>query len=273
MFLKKRRPKVAFVLAGGGNRGAAQVGMLKALTQRGIIADLVVAVSVGAINGAAYAANPTTKGVDILADIWNSLRGEDIFPGGFLHGRWQFLQHKEAAYPPDGLRNLIERSLGYENLEQAKIPLEVVATSMADGGERWFSSGPVIDTIMASATLPGVFPPVWLNGEPLIDGGVVNDVPISRAIELGAKQIFVFLCGPFDYVPQEHKRPIETLLVAFSIAVQSRFRREMANLPKDVKVVVLDISPGPTLNYSDFSRTEQFMRDGFERTIAVLDKN
>src|ERR1700728_126866 len=90
--------RTAFVLAGGGSRGAVQVGMLAELTDRGIRADRVFGASVGAINGGAYASNPTPEGVEQMAEIWRKLKGDDIFPRSPLDGPWLFLQKRPAVH-------------------------------------------------------------------------------------------------------------------------------------------------------------------------------
>src|SRR5207302_9932897 len=103
-----------------------------------------------------------------------------------------------SVHHNDGLRRLIDRALTFERFEDAPVPFQVVATSLRTGRERWFSEGPLLDPILASAALPGVFPPVEIEGELFIDGGVVDNVPMTRAAALGATRMFVFHVGNFD---------------------------------------------------------------------------
>ena len=174
--------RTAFVLAGGGSRGAVQVGMLQELTRRGIRADRVYGASVGAINGASYAGQPTLENAERMADIWRALKGTDIFPRGPLDGPWAFLQKRPSVHANTGLRAIIEAGIDYEYLEEATIPIEVVTTSLTDGRERWIGHGPAVEAILASSAIPSIFPPVIIDGDMLVDGGVVNNVPISQAI-------------------------------------------------------------------------------------------
>ena len=151
-------------MAGGGTRGATQVGMLQVLVEEGIIPDRIYGASVGAVNGAALAGEPTQAGIERLTEIWRGLHGEDVYPQRRVHGPWIFLQQRESVHPNSGLREIIERGITFERLEDAAIPFEVVATSLADGREQWLTSGPAVEAILASAAIPAIFPPSRLMG-------------------------------------------------------------------------------------------------------------
>ena len=155
----RRKVRTAFVFAGGGARGSAQIGMLQALVARGITADAVYGASVGAINAAGYCGQPTAAGVDRLAERWRAITREDVFPQGRFPTPWRFFQQREAVHPNDGIRKVIESGLLFERLEDSPIPLEVVATSLTDGRMQWFSEGPAVERIQASAALPALLPP------------------------------------------------------------------------------------------------------------------
>ena len=201
--------RTAFVLAGGGSRGAVQVGMLQELIRRDIRADRVDGASVGAINGASYAGQPNMENAEQMANIWRALKGTEIFPRGPLDGPWAFIQKRPSVHANTGLRAIIEAGIDYENLEDATIPIEVVTASLTDGRERWIGHGPAVEAVLASSAIPSIFPPVIIDGDVLVDGGVVNNVPISRAIEAGCDRIYVLLCGPLHYHPPQPRRPLE----------------------------------------------------------------
>ena len=264
------RPLTALVLAGGGTRGATQVGMLQVLAEQGIVPDRIYGTSVGAVNGAAFAGEPTPAGVEHLTEIWRGLRGEDVYPQRRVHGPWIFLQQRESVHPNTGLREIIERGIAFQRLEDAVIPFEVVATSLADGREQWLTSGPAVEAILASAAIPAIFPPVEIGGIQLIDGGVVNNVPISRAIEGGATRIFVLLCGPLTYTSPISRRPIEAMLNALFIAVHARFSHEMARLPPGVEVIVFSGGGESSRDYTDFSDTDALIAVGRAEALEVL---
>jgi NTE family protein len=265
-------PTTAFVLAGGGSRGAVQVGMLTELTARGIRADRVYGASVGAINGACYAGNPTKEGIDHMADIWRKVKGTDIFPRGALDGPWAFLQKRNAVHSNSGLRAIIEAGVDFENLEDAAVPFELVTTSLTDGRERWIGHGNALDAILASSAIPSIFPPVIIDGDVLVDGGVVNNVPISRAIAAGCTRIYVLLCGPLHFHPRQPRRPAEAALTAFFVAIHARFVRELAMLPPGVEVVVFSGGGEPSAQYRDFSATAMLLEEGRSEVTAVLDR-
>jgi NTE family protein len=262
----------AFVLAGGGSRGAVQVGMLEELVRRGIRADRVFGASVGAINGGSYAGNPTLQGVRRMADVWRGVTGTEIFPRGTFDGPWAFLQKRAAVHANTGLRAIIESGIDFENLEDATIPIEVVTTSLTDGRERWIAHGPAVEAILASSAIPSIFPPVTIDGDVLVDGGVVNNVPISRALAAGCDRIYVLLCGPLHYHPPPPRRPAEAALTAFFVAVHARFVRELAALPPGVEVIVFSGGGEPSGQYRDFSATASLIEEGRAEVAAVLDR-
>jgi NTE family protein len=264
--------RTAFVLAGGGSRGAVQVGMLSELVHRGIRADRVFGASVGAINGASYAGNPTPEGLEHMADVWRAIRGTDIFPRGTFDGPWAYFQKRAAVHANTGLRKIIEEGIDYENLEDALIPVEVVTTSLTDGRERWIAHGPAVEAILASSAIPSIFPPVTIDGDVLVDGGVVNNVPISRALTTGCDRIYVLLCGPLHYHPKPPRRPAEAALTAFFVAVHARFVRELASLPPGVEVIVFSGGGEPAGQYRDFSATSALIDEGRAEVADVLDR-
>ncbi len=264
--------RTAFVLAGGGSRGAVQVGMLQELIRRDIRADRVFGASVGAINGASYAGRPTLENAERMADIWRAVKGTDIFPRGPLDGPWAFLQKRPSVHANTGLRAIIEAGIDYENLEDATIPIEVVTTSLTDGRERWIGHGPAVQAILASSAIPSIFPPVIIDGDMLVDGGVVNNVPISQAITAGCDRIYVLLCGPLHYHPPAPRRPLEAQLTAFFVAIHARFIRELASLPPGVEVVVFSGGGEPSGQYRDFSATATLIEEGRAEVADVLDR-
>ncbi len=265
-------PRTAFVLAGGGSRGAVQVGMLEELIRRDIQADRVFGASVGAINGASYAGNPTLEGIENMAAVWRNVKGDDIFPRGTFDGPWAFLQKRPSVHANSGLRAIIESGVDYENLEDATIPIEVVTTSLTDGRERWIGHGPAVEAILASSAIPSIFPPVTIDGDVLVDGGVVNNVPISRALSAGCDRIYVLLCGPLHYHPRAPRRPAEAALTAFFVAIHARFVRELTLLPPGVEVVVFSGGGEPSSQYRDFSATATLIEEGRAEVADVLDR-
>lgn len=224
----------AFVFAGGGSLGAIQVGMLKALLAHGIEADLVVGASVGALNAACFAGDPTPAGVARLEAIWRGLRRSDVFPAPTLGGLITVLAKRDHFVDPGPLSRLLQRHLPFQRLEEARLPCLVVTTDLLEGVEVRIASGPAVPALMASAAIPGVFPPVRLDGRYLIDGSVANHSPISAAVESGAKRVFVlptgYSCarkGPPDGVIDMALHGLNILTVGKLISAVQRFARDV----------------------------------------------
>jgi len=183
--------RTAFVLAGGATRGAIQVGMLRALTDRGIAPDVVVGTSVGAMNGAVFVADATSDGIDHLDDLWGLARTTRIFPIAPRSIVGNLRERRGYLFPNHGIRDWIETHLSHDRLEDFPIPLHVVATEVGTGRAVMLSRGDALTALLASTAIPGVFPPVSVDGTLLYDGGVSADVPLPQALELSPTTVFV----------------------------------------------------------------------------------
>ncbi len=269
-FDEEPEPMTALVLGGGSTRGAIQIGMLQVLAEHGFVPDRVFGSSVGAINGVGFAADPTREGVERMTQVWLRIRREDVYPQGRLHGPWLYLQQRDAVYSNSGLRAIIEEGFPHERIEDAVVPVEVVATSLTDGGERWFTYGPAVDAVLASSAMPAIFPPVEIDGERYIDGGVVDNVPVQRAIDAGATRIVVLLSSPPVFEPPVSKRPVEGMVNALFIAIHARFVRDMAHLPEGVEVILCTGPEGATRDFDDFSTTEHLIALGRAEASEVV---
>ncbi|MFN8051290.1 MAG: patatin-like phospholipase family protein [Acidimicrobiales bacterium] len=271
----RKRPRTAVVLGGGGNLGAIQVGQLRALAERGIEPDVVVGCSVGALNGAAFAADPTMDGVRRLEDIWRALadQPDSLMPGSWIPSPLLLVRKGAALNSNDGLRSTVEQFLGGRNeFEELAVPFQCVATDVDAGAEAWFSTGGLVEPILASAALPAVYPMVTIDDRRYLDGGVLNNVPINRAIDLGARKIFVGHVGLHGRPTPAVRRPADAALIAYWIARNGRFSRDLVNLPRDVEAVVLPPGERPELRFDDFSRTEELMEQGYAHAVEYLDQ-
>lgn len=262
--------KTVFVLGGGGNLGAIQVGMLRALIEQGIVPDEILGCSVGALNAAAIATDPSPYGVAVLERLWLDMDAESIIPSGRLSALLLLTRKGRSLHHNGGLRHAIETTMPVRRFEDFPVPFSVVATSLATGRERWFSSGDIVEPILASAALPAVFPPVEIDGELFIDGAVVDNVPIARAVDVGATRIYVLHVGNFDRPRREPKRPLDVLLHSFSIARSYRFAQDVKAVPPGIELVILPgIDPGP-IRYNDFSRSKTLIERAYVTTTNFL---
>ena len=258
----------AFVLSGGGNLGAVQVGMLRALAGAGVQPDLLVGVSVGALNAAGFAARPDLEGAERLAGLWRELTPERIYPHGRLHGPWRYFQSRPSVYSAEGLREVISEFLPYRDLADGVVPVHVVAAALPDIVEQWFDRGPAVDVLAASAALPGVYPSVTLCGRQLIDGGVVDNVPLRRALELGAQRVFVLLASGYERTWPD--KPFRMILEAYAVARRALFLRDLAEVPPGVQVTVITPEAVSGVDFRDFSRTAELIDAGHRAAAAAL---
>ena len=164
----------------------------------------------------------------------------------------------------------MRRGFPFERLEEPTIPLEVVATSLVDGRSGGSRRGRRSTPILASAAMPAIFPPVEIDGERYIDGGVVNNVPIQRAIDGGATRIVVLLCSPPLYTPAPTRRPVEGVVNAMLIAIHARFVRDMARIPEGVEVILCSGPEGTTRDFDDFSTTEHLIAQGRTEASEIV---
>ena len=260
-------PTVAFVLQGGGSRAAGQVGMLRALLEAGIRPDILVGSSAGALNAVAFAQSPTEVGLDELRELWARIRRSDIFPFSprqLVHG---MTGRRSGLFSPDRLRALLARHIGSGRLEDAVIPVRVVTTDAATGRPAVLSSGPALPALLASAALPGIFPPVELGGRWLIDGGVAADTPILQAEEAGATTSYVLPMGSAGPTI-----PAQGAVNNAFLATRQMLSRITAD---DVAMArgQVHILPSPvTANVSpmDFRSSRQLIRDGYDTTRSWL---
>lgn len=250
---------VAFVLSGGGNLGALQIGMMRALAEREIRPDVVVGCSVGAINGAALAQDPSLAGIGRIERLWRELDGKDLMPSGFLPRAVSLARRGEAIHDNEGLRRLLEEQLDARTFEELEIPFQCVATDVIGVREMWFRTGPLIEPILASAALPAVYPAVEIDGVRYLDGGIVDDIPIGRAVALGARTIYVLQVGAVSRPRPEPRRPLDVAVQSYWIARHHRFKADLAAVPPDVVLHLMPTGQTPAMRYNDFTRSAELI--------------
>lgn len=245
--------------------------MLRALVEHGEAPDLVLGCSVGALNGAAFAQEPTAAGVGRLEALWRGLDGKDVLPSGLVPAAVQLARRGAAIHGTDGLRRVIESVLRVDRFDDLALPFQCVATAVEEGAEVWFDRGELVTAVLASAALPAVYPPVEIDGVRYMDGAVVNDIPLSRAVELGADRVFVLHVGSFDRPRPSPRRPLDVALQAYWIARRHRFTRDLAAVPAGVDVTVLPMGEPPVMRYNDFTRSSALIDQAYRASAAALD--
>jgi NTE family protein len=247
---------VAWVLSGGASLGAVQVGMARALSEESLAPDMIFGTSVGAVNGAWLAGGRDIEGLD---RVWRGLRRSNLFPLRPLAGLRGFTGRASHFVPNTNLRRLIRSHLTFERLEEAPIPLTVIAADALTGSEVPLRSGPALDAVLASAALPGVFPSVEIDGRALIDGGVVDNTPITQAIQAGATEVWVLSTGYSCGMKSPPDSAVGMAMHAVALLVQQRLVLETRDREFPVPVHLIpppcpiDVSP------ADFSQTDMLI--------------
>ena len=261
--------KTALVFAGGGSFGAIQVGMMHSLAAHGISADMVVGSSVGALNGAYYAGDPTLKGVLELETIWRGLRRKDVFPVTWrtLLG---FLWRRDFLIPRDGIAKLIDDHLPYRNLQDAELPVHIVATDIVSGDSMVLSEGSAALAIIASAAIPGAFAPVRYKDFYLADGAISSNTPIRVAVAKGARRLIVLPTGYACATQTPPAGAVANALHALTLLIARQLVSELEGLSPDIEYfVVPPLCPLVGSPY-DFSRTSEHIERAIRSTDAWL---
>ncbi len=266
----------AFVLGGGGLLGAVEVGMLRALFEAGIHPDLILGTSVGALNGALVAADPGPGVIDRLVGLWESAVGNrEVYGDGAFRQVTRAVRTGTHLHSSKPLRDRLAQELGDLTFEELAVPFQCCAASIERAAEHWFTSGRVVDAVVASAAVPGLLSPAEVDGEHYLDGGIVNSIPVGRAVACGAERVFVLQVGRVDQPLAVPRRPWEVARVSFEIARRHRFHRELAELPADVTAHVLP-SGGLTrrddslLAYRDFGAVTRRIDAAYAATSVYL---
>lgn len=263
---------VAFVLSSGSSLAAAQVGMLRALIEHDIHPDIIVGCSGGAFNGVSFAEEPTLARVDHLEHIWITTPAREAMPRQWLSPAMALLGRGQSVHPTHGLYELLDRMVSAAAFEELKTPFQCVATDVLDADETWFSSGPLTDAVVASAATPVMFSPVEIDGRAYIDGGVVNDVPVRRAAELGGRVIYVLEVGRLSRAWSEPTRPVGMAVEAYWIARRHRFKRELSAIPDDVDVHLLPHDSPRDLRFHDTTHSAELIEGAYRTASEYLDE-
>jgi len=260
----------AVVLSGGANLGAVQVGMLRALIEHDVRPDMIVGTSVGAINGGYIADRWSVEGVLGLGEVWMALRRSQIFPTRPIGGFFGFVGRRDHLVSPDGLRRIVRRHVPQRRLEDFAIALHVVATDVRSGLDRCLSSGPAVDAIVASASIPGVFPPVRIDDRDYIDGGVVNNTPLSHAVDAGATTVWVLPAGFACGLTETPGSALAMTLHAVNLPINRRLQIDIERFEGSCDVHVLPPLCPVAVSPTDFGQARELMQRSHAAATAWL---
>jgi len=235
------RDHIVFVLSGGSVRGAAQAGMIRVLLEHGIVPDEVVGVSAGALNGTFLAANPTVEQARLLEGVWRDVADRKPIRGSFIRNVAAIVRGRPSFDNGDRLRALIADHAPMEDLAQASVPCHVGTTDASTGQLSWWTSGPLVDLLCATTAVPGVLPAVDLGDGTLhIDGGVVSNIPLRRALSLAPTRLVV-LDVAAKFTPATKQTALSLMLVGFRAAAAELTRQQWLDVPADLDVLHIEL--------------------------------
>jgi NTE family protein len=237
------------------------------------VPDLLVGTSAGALNAAFVASRPQTPATAReLGRVWRGLQREDIFPlrmSALVSGA---CGRRDHVVSDCGLRQLVSRHIEFEDLADAAIPLHLVAFDLTEGRELLLSGGPATDAVVASASIPGVFPPVTMAERRLIDGGVANNTPISHAIALGAERVYVLptqdarrQCG---HVPTS---ALDAATYGLGLLMESRLRIDIERYSREVELIVLPVPDTTGIQPTCFEQSARLISGALVGARAMLE--
>lgn len=257
---------VALVFCGGGSQGAMEVGFYQAIQELGLPVNLVIGSSIGALNGACIAAGmPAAE----MAQIWRSIRRRDV---ARFTLRGVFTPRRHPAFLSlDPLRQLLRKVLPVTRFEDLLIPLTIVTTDLQRGQPvYWSGAGDIIEPLIASMSLPGVFPPVEIDGHQFVDGGIANNVPLDKAVEQGAKTILMVYCTCCEASPRPFQGLVPVLIRSFSIALDRKFSAELERFGRLVRVHSVRPRFPREIDLLDFRYTEELIEIAYRQTLEYF---
>ena len=261
----------AFVLSGGGSLGAVQVGMLQALQAAGVEPDFLVGASVGALNAAYVAGHGFTgHALTSLERVWRGLRRNDVFPFDPARHLLALSGARPSLCSPRNLERLIGESLPFRRLQDAVIPVHVVATDILSGKEVLLSAGDAVSAVLASAAIPAVFPAVQIDGRSLVDGGIANNTPITHAVALGADRVVVLPAGYACALPAPPPTALASAIHAMTLLVQQRLLNEVADYRGTAELIVIPPLCPVAVSPADFRRAEELITRARRATSGWL---
>jgi NTE family protein len=234
--------------------------MLRALAESDIEPDLILGTSVGAINGAVFASDPTIGGVERLSRLWADSRLSEVTAAALLRRVSTLARTGTHLESLDAARQRLVDALPVHRVEDLTVPFQCVAASIERAAEHWFTTGELADVVLASCAVPGILPPVRIGDEHFIDGGIVNSIPVARAVLLGATTIYVLQVGRLEKSLEPPRWPWEVGLVAFEVARRHRFAYDLQSLPEGVELHLLPTGGSAAPAYNDIPGQLRFRR-------------
>lgn len=260
----------AWVLRGGASFGAAQVGMARALIEAGHHPDLLYGTSAGALNAAWLANDPSLEGTGSLDRLWTTVRRRDVFPVQVYTVLGGLGGLRDSTFSSRALTRWLRDTTTLRRLEDGALPLTVVATDLETGEEVLLDSGPTVPALLASSAMPGIFPPVRIDGRWLVDGSVASDTPVGPAVRSGADRVWVLPSIPS--VPMARPRAaLDVLLRSVSISLARDTANAVARWAKSCELYLVPAPLVPGVSAFNFARSRQLIDAAYRLTVTWLE--
>ncbi len=252
----------ALVLSGGGNLGAIQVGILRAVYAEGLRPDLIVGTSIGALNGAILAFYPSEEGLERLARIWSALPHDLSFAYNPLHLLRNAAFKRYCLVDSTFLRRILKEHLPEDDFAAAEVPLYVTATNLSQGTKHVFVSGQVSDAVLASAAVPGLLCPLEIGGQVYVDGAVMANLGLETAVDAGADEVLAIdLSGLWNFErPQSF---LGILARSLDLMVRESTSKEVDRLKGKARITVLRVNASHIWP-ADFGHAAELIEAGEE---------
>jgi len=270
--------KVAFVLSGGGNRGALEVGVLIALLEHDIRPRILVGTSVGAINAAAMAINPTLEGARGLEKTWRRVTKKDILPDNYMSMAMRLLTGRSSLFDnkrlKDYLRSRLPKAIQvFADIKGAE--LYITAADLNTGELHVFGLDPnesMLDAVMASSAFPLILAPWEYQGRQYVDGALVSDLPIRVAVEMKATEVYAIDVGKHRSIRKSRLGVLRVLRQILNANAYSRFIEDMgwaSKLPKD-RIHYINVDGFEEVGVWDFTHTPEMIEYGHQTGVEYL---
>lgn len=232
--------------------------MVRALAEAGVRPDLVVGTSIGAVNGAFIAADPSVEGAERLTEVWQEVVREGVLWERPVRKAAKIARNPTHLLTHAPLATLLDRYLPVTEFGDLTVPFQCVAAQIEESRAVWFDAGPIRPAVLASCSVPGLFPPVEIAGKHYFDGGLVHSIPVGRAVALGAREIYVLQVGRVEQQLSVPRAPWDVASVAFEISRRHRYVEEIAHVPDSVALHVLPSgsATAPTVSLAQARRAK-----------------
>lgn len=246
--------------------------MLAAIAERGVTPDLLVGTSAGALNAAYLAGHGFSAAtVQQLGSVWRSLRTWRLFRPDPVRAAGTLLGRGTAVFGDRGLRELLGRHLSFARLEDAGIPLQVIATDLLTGAEVVLDRGSAVQAVLASSAIPGMLPPVCWSGRTLVDGGLADNTAISAAVRARAERIYVLPCGYPCALTAPPRSALGILTQTMALLVHQRLLHDISLYAGAAELIVLPPPCPLSVNPVDFRHADALIRRAHEVSARFLD--